>query len=61
MSDVAGGLAGLLPQHHELRVDQAEAVDDDLALDALDGIDDQGDGAGVERLEAGLRVDVGGT
>ena len=57
--DVAGGLAGLLPEHHELGVDEAEAVDDDLALDGLDGIDDQSDGAGIQRLEGGLGVDVG--
>mmetsp|Transcript_31889 Transcript_31889/g.93710 ORF Transcript_31889/g.93710 Transcript_31889/m.93710 type:complete len:331 (+) Transcript_31889:2125-3117(+) len=59
MADVAGRLAGLLAEHHELRIDEAEAVDDDLALDGLDGIDDEGDGAGIQGLEAGLGVDVG--
>ena len=59
MSDVAGRLAGFLAEHHELGVDEAEAIDDDLALDGLDGIDDEGDGAGIERLEGGLGVDVG--
>jgi hypothetical protein len=45
--------------HHKgLRVDEAEGVDDDLALDRLDGVDDDGDGAGGELLERLLRVDV---
>mmetsp|Transcript_27721 Transcript_27721/g.65035 ORF Transcript_27721/g.65035 Transcript_27721/m.65035 type:complete len:332 (+) Transcript_27721:223-1218(+) len=59
MADVGGRLARLLAEHHELRVDEAEAVDDDLAPDGLDGIDYQGDGAGIQRLEARLGVDVG--
>jgi hypothetical protein len=45
--------------HHEgLRVDEAESVDDDLALDRLDGVDDDGDGAGRELLKRLLGVDV---
>jgi hypothetical protein len=37
-----------------LRVDQPEGVDDDLAFDGLDRVDDDGDGARVELLK-GLR------
>jgi hypothetical protein len=45
--------------HHEgLRVDEAEGIDDDFALDGLDGVDDDGDGAGSELLERLLGVDV---
>lgn len=58
VADVGGGLARLLPQHVGLREDEAEGVDDDLALDGLDGVDDDGDGARVELLKALLGVDV---
>jgi hypothetical protein len=40
--------------HERLRVDQSEGVDDDLAFDGLDWVDDDGDGARVELLK-GLR------
>lgn len=46
MAQVGCALPGLLTQHQGLRVDQAEGVDDDLALDGLYRIDDDGDGAG---------------
>lgn len=39
MTNVAGGLSGFLSEHHELRVDEAEAIDDYFALDGLDGVD----------------------
>lgn len=51
-------LAGLLAVDQGLRVDEAEGVDHDLALDGLDGVDDNGDGAGVELLERLLCVDI---
>jgi hypothetical protein len=41
-----------------LGVDEAESIDDDFALDGLDGVNDDGDGAGGELLERLLRVDV---
>jgi hypothetical protein len=41
-----------------LRVDEAESVDDDLALDGLDRVDDYSDGARCELLERLLRVDI---
>jgi hypothetical protein len=44
--------------HQRLRVYEAEGVDDDLAFYGLDGVDDDGDGAGGELLEGLLRVDI---
>lgn len=58
VADVGGGLPGFLAEHEGLRVDEAEGVDDHLALDGLDGVDDDGDGAGCELFEGLLRVDV---
>lgn len=58
VADVGGGLAGLVAHHEGLRVDEAEGIDDDLALDGLDGVDDDGDGAGSKLLERLLCVDV---
>ena len=46
MAKVGGGLAGLLSEHEGLWVDQSEGVDDHLALDRLDRIDDNGDRTG---------------
>ena len=58
MSDVGCGLPGFLSEHECLRVDEAESVDDDLALDRLNGVDDHSDSAGCELLERLLRVDI---
>ena len=58
MSDVRCGLPGLLSEHESLGVDKAESINDDLALDGLDRIDDDGDGAWCELLERLLGVDV---
>jgi len=41
-----------------LRVDEAEGVNDDLALDGLDRVNDDGDSAWCELLEGLLGVDV---
>lgn len=60
MPQVGRGLPGFLAQHEGLRVDEAEGVDDDFALDGLDGVDDDGDGARGELFEGLLRVDVDG-
>ena len=46
MAKVGGGLAGLLSEHKGLWVDQSEGVDDHLALDRLDRINDDGDRTG---------------
>ena len=44
MTDVGGGLPRLLVEQHQLGVDRPESVDDDLALDGLDGVDHHGHG-----------------
>jgi hypothetical protein len=58
MSDVGCGLSGLLSEHESLRVDEAEGVNDDLALDGLDRVNDDGDSAWCELFEGLLGVDV---
>lgn len=58
VAQVGCALARLLAKHEGLRVDQAEGIDDDLALDGLDGIDDDGDGSWGKLLEALLGVDI---
>ena len=60
MTQVGGGLSGLLAHHQGLWSDQAEGIDDDFAFDGLDGIDDDGDGARGELLKGLLGVDVDG-
>jgi len=47
-----------LAKDHHVGVDEAEGVDDDLALDRLDGIDDHGHRPLRQRLETLLGVDV---
>ena len=51
MSDIGRRLARFLAEDDRVGVDQSECVDDDFAFDGLDGVDDDGDGAGVELLE----------
>ncbi len=58
MTDVGGGLAWLVTHHESLGVDEAEGIDDDFALDGLDGVNDNGDCAGRELLERLLCVDI---
>ena len=60
VTQVTRALAGLLAHHEKLRVDESEGVNDDLALDGLDGVNDDGDGARVKLLERLLRVDIDG-
>jgi hypothetical protein len=58
MADVGGGLAGLVTHHESLGVNEAESIDDDFALDGLNGVNDNGDGAGCELFERLLCVDI---
>lgn len=60
VADVRGRLAWLLAVNEGLWVDETEGVDYDLALDGLDGVDDDGDGTRGELLEGLLRVDIDG-
>jgi len=52
MADVRGGLPRLLAHHRGLWVDEAEGIDDDLALHRLNRVDHDGDRARVQRLKA---------
>jgi hypothetical protein len=47
-----------LSEHESLRVDETEGVNDDLALDGLNRVNDDGDSAGCELFEGLLGVDV---
>lgn len=47
MAEVRGCLPRFLTHHECLRVYETEGIDDDFAFDGLDGVDDDGDGAGV--------------
>ena len=58
VTKVGCALARLLTEHERLWVDQAKRVNDDFALDGLDGIDDNSDGTRVQLLETLLGVDV---
>ena len=60
VAKVGGGLAGFLAHHKGLWVDEPEGVDDDFALDGLDRVDDDGDGAARQGFEGLLGVDVDG-
>jgi len=60
VAQVTGTLSGFLSEHQGLGVDKAEGVDDDLSLDGLNGIDDDGDGAGCKLFEGLLGLDING-
>jgi hypothetical protein len=51
MSQVAGALTRLLTHHQELRVDEAEGINDDLSLHRLNGVHDDSNGSRVKLLE----------
>ena len=46
MAYVGGRLPRLVAHHERLRVYESEGVDDDFAFYGLDGVHDDGDGAG---------------
>lgn len=58
VAQVRRALSRFLSQHQGLRVDKAECIDDDLALDGLNRINDHGDSAGCKLLETLLGVDI---
>jgi hypothetical protein len=53
-------LTRFLAKHERLRVDKSESIDDDLALDRLNGINDDGNGSGCKLFEGLLGVDING-
>lgn len=60
VSEVASALARLLAKHEGLGVDKSEGINDNLALDGLNGIDDDSDGSSRKLFEGLLRVDIDG-
>jgi hypothetical protein len=58
VTDVGCSLAGFLAHHEGLRVDEAEGIDDDFALDGLYGIDNDGDSARRKLFKRLLCVDI---
>lgn len=58
MTQVGRALSGLLTKHQSLWVDESESIDNNLALDGLYGVDDDGDSAGCQLLEGLLGVDI---
>mmetsp|Transcript_33752 Transcript_33752/g.60745 ORF Transcript_33752/g.60745 Transcript_33752/m.60745 type:complete len:228 (+) Transcript_33752:240-923(+) len=61
MTNVRRSLSRFLPQHHELRVNKAKTVDDDLPLHGLNGIHNQRHRTRIQRLERTLRINIRGT
>lgn len=53
-------LPGFLAHHNGLGLNQSEGIDDNLALDGLDGIDDHGDSTRRELFKRLLGVDIDG-
>jgi hypothetical protein len=47
-----------LAKHQKLGVDKSEGVNNDFALDGLNGVDDDSHGTGVQLLERLLSVDI---
>lgn len=60
MTKIGSCLSRFLTHHECLRVYEAEGIDDDFAFDGLNGVDDDGDGAGSELFEGLLGIDVDG-
>mmetsp|Transcript_32039 Transcript_32039/g.83041 ORF Transcript_32039/g.83041 Transcript_32039/m.83041 type:complete len:146 (+) Transcript_32039:402-839(+) len=59
MPDIGGTLTRFLSHHECLWINEAKAVNDDFALDGLNGIHDERHAAGVEQFKGGLRIDIG--
>lgn len=51
VSNIGCRLSWFLAHHDGVRVDKAEGIDHYLALDGLNGIDHDGDGARIQLLE----------
>ena len=54
MADIGGRLTSFATGNHGLGLDEPEGIDDNFALDRLDGVNNHGYRAWVERLK-GLR------
>lgn len=51
VSEVRSGLTRFLPQHHQLRVDEAEGVNHNFPLDTLDRVHNDRYGSFVQSFE----------
>ena len=58
MAKITCALTWLLAHHKELRIDQAKGINNDLTLNRLDRIDNDGDRTRVQLLEGLLSVNV---
>lgn len=60
MTQIRCGLTRLLAHDNGLWCDESEGINDDFALDGLDGVDHDGNGARGELFEGLLGVDIDG-
>jgi hypothetical protein len=60
MTQVRCALTRFLTEHKRLRVDESESVDDDLSLDRLNGINNDGNSSRCQLFEGLLCVDIDG-
>lgn len=58
VTQVGSALSWFLAQHQGLGVDKSECVNDNLALDGLYGVNNDGDGSRRKLFEALLGVDI---
>ena len=58
VSDIRRGLARLLAQHHGRWVDETECVNNDLAFDRLDRVNDNSHSSWIQLFKRLLRVDI---
>lgn len=60
MTQVRCALTRFLTKHKRLRVDESESIDDNLSLDGLNGINNNGNSSWCQLFEGLLRVDIDG-
>lgn len=60
VTQVRRALAWLLSKHKRLWIDKSEGIDDNLALDGLDGVNNHGNGSRCQLFEGLLCVDIYG-
>jgi len=60
MADIGSGLSWFLIEDHELRVDEAEGINDDLPFNTLNGVDHYGHRTLIQLLKT-LCNDMGRT
>jgi len=58
VAQIGSTLAWLLSEHKRLRVDESECIDDDLALDGLDGVNNDSNSSRCQLFERLLCIDI---